>query len=76
MPLFRPAAGAYLPCLPQAGRRAQRQINIVKVTHYRRVSCLALLSGFSYSGVLRWGWEHLNVVSADARRDAFLEFVN
>ncbi len=31
VPLFRPAAGA---CLPQAGRRAQRQINIVKLTHY------------------------------------------
>ncbi|MFB3095691.1 MAG: hypothetical protein ACE10O_07565, partial [Candidatus Acidiferrales bacterium] len=37
----------------QTGRRAQRQINIVKVTHYRRVSCLALLSGFSYSSPLR-----------------------
>jgi hypothetical protein len=31
VPLFHPAAGA---CPPQAGRRAQRQINIVKLTHY------------------------------------------
>ena len=46
------------------------------LTHYQRVGCLALLSGFGYSRVLRWGREHLNVVSADARRDAFLEFVN
>ena len=31
VPLFHPAAGV---CLPQAGRRAQRKINIVKLTHY------------------------------------------
>ncbi len=71
--------GFFLSCtqklFPSFPKRTNSNSCVARATACA-VGCLAPLPGFGYSGVLRWRWEHLNVVSADARRDAFLEFVN